>query len=270
MKKPEECGVVHQHGGEKIVAACRLPKDHRGAHDRNPRACGIHTDSEQDTCVRCECQGFDPGMKPRSPKRGEWIAYAERLLRAIEANTEDEKVDLAGIALELSQCEMAIAEERRRSSEDPSYISRLESDYSKLWDRKNPQCTACHVRSPEICLGCIVDMEQKHRPKGVYECDACGNIEPKEREVMCWVCGKGEMQFRRFGETSPNIPRITADLESKLDKLLEKLPPVPNREPSDEARKAFQAEDPNPTADLTVWEPFEDTYTGETLYRRKP
>lgn len=33
------------------------------------------------------------------------------------------------------------------------------------------------------------------KPKPKWVCSNCGNIEDKEREIMCWQCGKGEMLY---------------------------------------------------------------------------
>ena len=35
---------------------------------------------------------------------------------------------------------------------------------------------------------------------GHYVCTNCGNIEDKEREVICWKCGKGEMIYTEIKE----------------------------------------------------------------------
>ena len=37
---------------------------------------------------------------------------------------------------------------------------------------------------------------------GSYACTNCGNTEYKEREVICWKCGKGEMVYT---EIRPSI-----------------------------------------------------------------
>lgn len=31
--------------------------------------------------------------------------------------------------------------------------------------------------------------------KGIWRCSHCGNLESREREVLCWECGKGQMLF---------------------------------------------------------------------------
>ena len=33
------------------------------------------------------------------------------------------------------------------------------------------------------------------KPKPKWVCSNCGNTEDKEREIMCWKCGKGEMLY---------------------------------------------------------------------------
>ena len=36
--------------------------------------------------------------------------------------------------------------------------------------------------------------------KGNYVCTNCGNCEDKEKEVICWKCGKGEMVWTEINE----------------------------------------------------------------------
>lgn len=44
-----------------------------------------------------------------------------------------------------------------------------------------------------------------------WVCSYCNNSEYNEREVVCWACGKGEMQFR------PDPSRVAA-IEAELEK----------------------------------------------------
>lgn len=45
------------------------------------KACGIHHDSDADRCVRCEAQGFDPGMQARRSKATPDLDALEALVR---------------------------------------------------------------------------------------------------------------------------------------------------------------------------------------------
>lgn len=43
-----------------------------------------------------------------------------------------------------------------------------------------------------------------------YQCTQCDNVEEKEREVICWKCGKGEMVWMTWHPAyhAPRLPRI--------------------------------------------------------------
>ncbi len=41
-------------------------------------------------------------------------------------------------------------------------------------------------------------MAIKKVDSGFYQCTECGEIESEEREVICWVCGDGEMVWRSY------------------------------------------------------------------------
>lgn len=53
--------------------------------------------------------------------------------------------------------------------------------------------TLCGRSSYEVVLRC----DEHSSLKGAYYCTNCDNVEAKEREVICWKCGKGEMVYRR-------------------------------------------------------------------------
>lgn len=40
--------------------------------------------------------------------------------------------------------------------------------------------------------------QRRSEARETWVCNACGNVEHKEREVACWECGKGEMIYERI------------------------------------------------------------------------
>lgn len=48
---------------------------------------------------------------------------------------------------------------------------------------------------------------KEKRMTGFMQCTKCGVIEHREREVICWTCGKGEMVWRPSPQRKKEEPR---------------------------------------------------------------
>lgn len=55
--------------------------------------------------------------------------------------------------------------------------------------------------------------------RGLYVCTNCGNPEFKEREVICWRCGKGEMVWRAWPKLVKKL-EAAAEMAAWLRKML--------------------------------------------------
>ena len=57
---------------------------------------------------------------------------------------------------------------------------------------------------------------------GHYVCTNCGNTEDKEREVICWKCGKGEMVYT-YPAYSEETKQYARELKCAREKKEEKV-----------------------------------------------
>ena len=60
------------------------------------------------------------------------------------------------------------------------------------------------------------EVERLRSRRGVWVCDNCSHVDFVEREVRCWMCGKGEMAYVEISNLSKkelaNMTRMAAAL----------------------------------------------------------
>jgi hypothetical protein len=54
--------------------------------------------------------------------------------------------------------------------------------------------------------------------KGIWRCGHCGNLEDSEREVICWECGKGEMNYLSREDLNSSFTQTTVSAARQLSK----------------------------------------------------
>ena len=81
------------------------------------------------------------------------------------------------------------------------------------------------------CVHCAAKGATGGESTGVYRCTSCGNTESREREVICWKCGKGEMVYVRPAESARRVEELrrqpnedfTVDIEAFADRFERQL-----------------------------------------------